>query len=45
VDPYRLFFPRGVIYAITGAALWSVSALGWCPYPAELLRMLMIEGL
>jgi uncharacterized protein involved in response to NO len=44
VDPYRLFFPLGVIYAITGAALWIVSALGWIPYPAELHRMLMIQG-
>ncbi len=44
IEPYRLFFPLGVIYAIAGAALWIAAAAGWLPYPAELHRMLMIEG-
>lgn len=44
VEPYRLFFPLGVVYAVAGAALWTASAFGWLPYPAALHRMLMIEG-
>jgi uncharacterized protein involved in response to NO len=44
VDPYRLFFPLGLIYAVAGAALWSAAALGGLSYPAELHRMLMIQG-
>lgn len=44
MEPYRLFFPLGVIYAIAGAALWVAGALGVLPYPAALHRMLMIEG-
>jgi uncharacterized protein involved in response to NO len=44
MEPYRLLFPLGVVYAVAGAALWAAGALGWMPYPAELHRMLMIEG-
>ena len=44
MEPYRLFFPLGALYAIAGTALWTASAFGWPPYPATLHRMLMIEG-
>lgn len=44
MDPYRLFFPLGVIYALIGAALWILAAAGWIPYPNVLHQMLMIQG-
>lgn len=44
MDPYRLFFPLGAIYAMAGTALWIAAALGGTPYPAELHRVLMIQG-
>ncbi len=44
LDPYRLFFPGGVLFALAGAVLWPLYALGWIPYPGPLHRALMIEG-
>ena len=42
--PYRLMFPFGVFYAMSGALVWLLVALGWIPYPGPLHRTLMIEG-
>ena len=44
MEPYRLLFPLGVAYAIAGALVWTVAALGWMPYPGPLHRALMIQG-
>lgn len=44
VDPYRFFFPLGVLFGLVGAALWPLHALGWIPYPAPLHWTLMIQG-
>ncbi|MGE5175282.1 MAG: NnrS family protein [Hyphomicrobiales bacterium] len=43
-DPYRILFPLGVAYGLTGAALWPLHALGWIPYPATLHWTLMAQG-
>ena len=43
-DPYRVFFPMGVVFGLVGASLWPLHALGWIPYPAPLHWTLMIQG-
>jgi uncharacterized protein involved in response to NO len=43
-EPYRLFFPIGIAYAIAGAALWPLLALGQINYPGLLHGPLMIQG-
>lgn len=44
VEPYRLLFPVGALFAIAGALPWVLHAAGWISYPAVLHRTLMIEG-
>ncbi len=43
-DPYRLFFPLGLLFALAGALPWPLYALGRIPYPGALHRVLMIQG-
>ena len=44
MDPYRVFFPLGVLYAILAALVWPLYAAGWIPYPATLHWTLMVQG-
>jgi uncharacterized protein involved in response to NO len=44
IEPYRVLFPIGIAYALIGAGLWPVTALGWLPYPGALHRLLMTQG-
>ncbi len=45
-DPFRIFFPLGVLVGIFGSMLWPLAA--WRPavfgYPTEVHRILMIAG-
>ncbi len=43
-EPYRVLFPLGFAYALIGAGLWPLHALGWVPYPGPLHRALMMQG-
>lgn len=44
IDPYRVLFPIGVLYALIGALLWPLHAAGLIPYPAVAHWTLMIQG-
>ena len=44
IDPYRILFPLGVLYAILAALVWPLYAAGWIPYPATLHWTLMVQG-
>lgn len=44
IDPYRILFPLGVVYAAVGALLWPLHAAGVIPYPAMAHWTLMIQG-
>ena len=44
VEPYRVLFPIGIAFALIGAGVWPVTALGWLPYPGALHRLLMMQG-
>lgn len=44
LEPYRLLFPIGVLYAVVGALLWPLHAAGLIPYPAAAHWTLMIQG-
>lgn len=44
IDPYRVLFPLGVVYAVVGALLWPLHAAGIIPYPAQAHWTLMIQG-
>jgi uncharacterized protein involved in response to NO len=44
IDPYRLLFPLGALYAVLGAWPWAPYGLGGSGYPALLHRTLMIQG-
>jgi len=44
MDPYRILFPLGVVYAILAAFVWPLYAAGWIPYPATLHWTLMVQG-
>jgi len=44
LDPYRLLFPLGILYALAAALVWLLYALGWIAYPATLHWTLMIQG-
>ena len=44
LEPYRVLFPIGVAYGLTGALLWLVHAGGHLAYPGPLHRALMIQG-
>lgn len=43
-DPYRLLFPIGLTWALVGAGVWPLWALGVVPYPGLAHRLLMIQG-
>lgn len=43
-DPYRILFPIGLAWGVTGAGLWLVHALGMVPWPSVAHRSLMIQG-
>jgi uncharacterized protein involved in response to NO len=44
LDPYRILFPLGVLYAILAALVWPLYAAGWVTYPAMLHWTLMVQG-
>jgi uncharacterized protein involved in response to NO len=44
IEPYRVLFPIGIAYALIGAGVWPVTALGGLPYPGALHRLLMMQG-
>jgi uncharacterized protein involved in response to NO len=43
-EPYRFFFPLGVVFALYGTLPWTLFALGRSPYPGLLHRSSMIQG-
>ncbi|MGI9241590.1 MAG: NnrS family protein [Verrucomicrobiales bacterium] len=44
-EPFRLFFPVGVVASVIGVSLWPLLYAGWVGfYPAEAHARLMIEG-
>src|SRR5512140_354437 len=43
-EPYRSLFPFGAAYALVGAALWPLYALGWIGYPGPAHAAIMMEG-
>ena len=44
IEPYRVLFPFGYLFALLGVGLWPAAALGWLPYPAALHRSWMLQG-
>ena len=44
LDPYRILFPLGVLYAVLAALVWPIYAAGWIAYPATLHWTLMVQG-
>jgi uncharacterized protein involved in response to NO len=44
IEPYRALFPIGLAYALIGAGVWPVHALGLVPYPGPLHLTLMMQG-
>jgi len=43
-EPYRLFFPLGLIFLAWGASVWLSQLWGSTSYPVELHRALVIHG-
>ncbi len=44
-EPFRLFFPFGLVASVLGVLLWPLLYAGWIPYyPHEAHARLMIEG-
>jgi uncharacterized protein involved in response to NO len=44
-EPYRLFFPLGLLASIGGVMMWPLLYAGWLPfYPGEAHARMMIEG-
>lgn len=43
-EPYRALFPVGFAFALVGAAVWPLHALGLAPYPGPLHLTLMMQG-
>jgi uncharacterized protein involved in response to NO len=44
IEPYRILFPIGLLFALTGGAVWPLHVLGVIPYPGTLHAELMIQG-
>jgi uncharacterized protein involved in response to NO len=44
IEPYRALFPIGWSFALLGASVWPLAALGWLPYPGTLHLTLMMQG-
>ena len=42
VEPYRVFFPIGVVAGLIGAGAWVAHAFGWIGWPGPLHRGLMM---
>lgn len=43
-EPYRLFFPLGLIFLVWGASVWLSQIWGSTVYPVELHRTLVLNG-
>ena len=44
-DPYRLFFPLGILIGLIGVSVWPLLALGWITYPTPTWHIdLMLQG-
>lgn len=43
-DPFRLFFPLGVLFAFLGIFPWAWLLSGWVGYPVDYHRLMMING-
>lgn len=44
-EPYRVFFPLGILAAMWGVLMWPMLYAGWLPfYPGEAHTRMMIEG-
>lgn len=43
-EPYRVFFPIGIVFALAGALLWPLLMLSRISWPAPLHSSLMIQG-
>ncbi len=44
-EPFRLFFPAGILASIVGVALWPLLYAGWLDfYPGEAHARLMVQG-
>ena len=44
LDPYRVFFPLGIVFAIAGAVPWVALAATGTGWPGPLHRTLMMQG-
>lgn len=44
LDPFRLFFPMGVLFALAGIGPWVFLLSGSFGYPAAFHRQMMIDG-
>jgi len=44
IDPYRILFPLGLLYALLAALVWPLHVGGVIPYPADTHWTLMIQG-
>ena len=43
-EPYRVFFPLGLLFAVAAALVWPLHAIGLIAYPASTHWALMIQG-
>jgi len=43
-DPFRFFFPLGVLFAFVGILPWSSQLFGLSGYPAEFHKVIMMNG-
>lgn len=44
-EPFRIFFPTGILLGVLGVSLWPIYYAGWiASYPATAHARLMIEG-
>lgn len=44
IQPYQIFFPIGMLYALWGVLIWLFYLAGWMSYPGSLHAHLMIGG-
>lgn len=44
IDPHRLLFPLGAMFAIAGAIVWPLHRAGVLPWPGTLHGSLMVQG-
>jgi uncharacterized protein involved in response to NO len=44
-DPYRMFFPLGILIGLVGVSVWPMLAMGWISYPNPLWHIdLLLQG-